>query len=206
MKKRGFLTALAAIFLIIFYAGAVIADDIMKNDDDIESVYTDHKAYKVGDIVTIIVVESTQGTQSASLSTQKQQSLKGGLGMGTWGSGQGAPISGVPQWGASGSEYQDGGGKSVRSGSLVAKISARVEKVLSNGNLVIKGTKIILVNDDKQNLIIKGVIRAEDIASDNTIYSTNVADAVIEYEGNGPIGEKTTPGFITRLLDWLGIF
>jgi flagellar L-ring protein precursor FlgH len=184
MEKKGFLTAFAAIVLMALYSGVLLADDVVKNEDDIESVYTDHKAYKVGDIVTIIIVESTQGSQSASLSTSKQQSA----------------------WGAGAGEYQDGGGKSIRAGSLQAKLSARVEKVLSNGNLVIKGTKVILVNDDKQNLVIKGVIRAEDIASDNTIMSTNVADAIIEYEGNGPIGEKTSPGIITRILDWLGIF
>lgn len=206
MRKKGFLTAFAAIVLMFIYSGAVFADDIMKNEEDIESVYTDHKAYKVGDIVTIIIVESTQGSQSASLSTSKQQTLQAGMGTSTsWGGGQISNLS-VPSWGAGGAEHQDGGGKSIRSGSLLAKLSARVEKVLSNGNLVIKGTKVILVNDDKQNLVIKGVIRAEDIASDNTILSTNVADAIIEYEGNGPIGEKTSPGIITRLLDWLGIF
>lgn len=204
MRKKGFLTVFAAIVLIVFYSGAVFADDIMKNEDYIESAYTDHKAYKVGDIVTIIIIETTEGSQSASLSTSKQQQIQAGMGTSTsWGGGK--TIS-VPSWGAAGAEYQDGGGKSVRKGSLQAKLSARVEKVLSNGNLVIKGTKVIRVNDDKQNLVINGVIRAEDIASDNTIPSTNVADAIIDYEGNGPIGEKTSPGLITRLLDWLGIF
>lgn len=206
MNKKGFLTAFAAIFLITFYSGVLFADEIMKNEGDIESVYTDHKAYKVGDIVTIIIVESTQGSQSASLSTSKQQKLQAGMGTSTsWGGGLTSSLP-VSSWGAGGAEYQDGGGKSIRSGSLQAKLSARVEKVLTNGNLVIKGTKIILVNDDKQNLMIKGVIRAEDIGSDNTIMSTNVADATIEYEGNGPIGEKTSPGILTRILDWLGIF
>ncbi len=94
----------------------------------------------------------------------------------------------------------------MRSGGLTAKISARVEKVLTNGTLSIKGTKVIQINDEKQNLVIKGVIRPEDISSDNTILSTYVAEAQIEYEGNGPVGEKTSPGIITRILDWLGIF
>ena len=206
MRKKGFMTAFAAIVLMFIYSGAVFADDVMRNEEDIESVYTDHKAYKVGDIVTIIIIESTQGSQSASLSTSKEQKLQAGMGVSTsWGGGVTSVLP-IPSWGAAGGEYQDGGGKSMRAGSLQAKLSARVEKVLSNGNLVIKGTKVIMVNDDKQNLVIKGVIRSEDITSDNIIMSTNVADAIIEYEGNGPIGEKTSPGFITRFLDWLGIF
>src|ERR1035437_2743161 len=89
MRKKGFMTAFAAIVLMFIYSGAVFADDVVKNEDDIESVYTDHKAYKVGDIVTIIIVESTQGSQSASLSTSKQQSMNAGMGTTTsWGGGE----------------------------------------------------------------------------------------------------------------------
>ena len=140
------------------------------------------------------------------MKTQKKAGLQGGMGMSSWGGGMSSPFPYVPAWGAGGMEYQDGGGKSERRGGLNARISARVENVLANGNLSIKGTKVIRVNDEKQNLIIKGVIRPEDIAADNTIYSTFVADAMIEYEGKGPIGEKTSPGIITRILDWLGLF
>jgi flagellar L-ring protein precursor FlgH len=204
MAKKILLFLTAAFFALA--AGAAFADDIVSNPDDVGSVYTDHKAYKVGDIVTILVTESTQGAQSASLTTQKQQSLGGGMGAGQWNGGNSTSFSNAPAWGAAFNENQQGGGDSIRSGSLVAKISARVEKVLSNGNLIIKGAKIIQINDDKQNLVIKGVIRPEDIQSDNTISSTNVADAEIQYEGNGPVGEKTSPGIVTRLLDWLGIF
>jgi len=71
---------------------------------------------------------------------------------------------------------------------------------------MIKGTKVVKINDENENLIITGVIRPEDIASDNTISSTNVAEANIKYEGTGPIGVKVSPGILTRLLDWLGIF
>ena len=132
--------------------------------------------------------------------------MQGGMGMSSWGGGITSVFPYVPSWGAAGEEAQKGSGKSTREGGLIAKISARVEKLLSNGNLVIKGTKVIQVNDDKQNLVIEGVIRPEDIGSDNTIYSTFVADAQIMYEGKGPIGEKTSPGIITRIFDWLGIF
>jgi len=151
-------------------------------------------------------VETTTGYQSASLKTNKQSGLKAGMGTSSWGGGTTIPFPSVPSWGMAGQEYQDGGGKSMRSGGLTAKISARVEKVLTNGTLSIKGTKVIQINDEKQNLVIKGVIRPEDISSDNTILSTYVAEAQIEYEGNGPVGEKTSPGIITRILDWLGIF
>jgi flagellar L-ring protein precursor FlgH len=203
--KRKILIAAAVAAVLALWA-PVFADDIVKNPDDLNSAYADHKAVKVGDIVTIIVVEATQGYNSASLKTMKQQSLNGGVGLSSWGGGATSPFPYSPAWGMGGQEYQDGSGKSVRAGGLTAKISARVEKVLSNGQLSIKGTKIVQVNDEKQNLIITGTIRPEDVAADNTILSTFVADAHIEYEGKGPVGEKTSPGILTRILDWLGIF
>jgi len=205
MKRKTFiLGAVAAVLLAVFVPA--FADDIVGNSEDLNSVYSDHKALKVGDIVTIIVVEATNGYNSASLKTQKDQSLNGGVGLSSWSGGVTSPFPFSPAWGMGGQELQNGSGKSVRAGGLTAKISAKIEKVLSNGNLSIKGTKIIQVNDDKQNLVITGTIRPEDISADNTIYSTYVADAIIEYEGKGPIGEKTSPGILTRILDWLGIF
>jgi len=205
MKRKTFILGVVTAALLACLAPA-FADDIVGNSEDLNSVYSDHKALKVGDIVTIIVVESTTGYNSASLKTQKDQSLNAGVGVSAWSGGVTSPFPFSPAWGIGGQETQNGNGKSERAGGLTAKISAKVEKVLSNGNLSIKGTKIVQVNDDKQNLVITGTIRPEDISSDNTIYSTFVADAIIQYEGKGPIGEKTSPGIITRFLDWLGIF
>jgi flagellar L-ring protein FlgH len=205
MNRKKFILGTAAVLLLAVFVPA-FADDVVGNPEDLNSVYSDHKALKVGDIVTIIVVEATTGYNSASLKTQKNQSLNGGVGLSSWSGGVTNPFPFSPAWGMGGQELQNGNGKSERAGGLTAKISAKVEKVLSNGNLSIKGTKIVQVNDDKQNLVITGTIRPEDISADNTIYSTFVADAIIEYEGKGPIGEKTSPGILTRILDWLGIF
>ncbi|MFP4466741.1 MAG: flagellar basal body L-ring protein FlgH [Candidatus Goldiibacteriota bacterium] len=196
---------LLVIMAVFFAAAAVYADDIV-NSADIDSLYTDNKAYKAGDIVTVLVVESSSGEQKSSSSTKKKQQLSAGMGMSDWGGGVASPFPYVPSWRAGSESSHDGGGKASSSGSLMGTISARVEKILSNGNLSIKGTKVITINDDKQNLIIKGVIRPQDISADNTIPSAYVADAHIEYEGKGPIGEKTSPGLITRFFDWLGLF
>ena len=203
MKKIMFITSAIVFFSL---AGILTADDLVTDSQDVDSLYSDHKAYRVGDIVTILVVESTEGYQSASLKTEKSQKIGAGIGTSSWGGGTTSPFPYVPSLGAGAESYHDGGGKSSRSGGLIAKVSARVERVLSNGNCVIKGTKVIQINDDKQNLVVKGIIRPEDINADNTIYSTFVADASIMYEGKGPVGEKTQPGIITRIFDWLGLF
>jgi len=199
------------IFLVVFFIGLillsnkfVIADDLVSDPNDAKSLFADHKAAKVGDILTVIIIESVSGSQEASLQTSKNQSMGGGMGMSIWSGGR---VLAFPNsWGIGGAEYQDGGGKSKRKGSIMGKISVRVEKVLSNGLLQVRGSKVIMVNDEKQNLVLCGTVRQQDINADNTVLSTYVADAQIEFEGYGPIGEKTSPGILTRILDWLGIF
>jgi flagellar L-ring protein precursor FlgH len=199
------------IFMVLFFIGflllsgkVAVSDDVVNDSNDAKSLFADHKAIRPGDILTVIVVESVTGSQEASLQTSKTQSMGGGMGMSAWNGGK--SLSFPSSWGMGGGEYQDGGGKSKRSGSIIGKISVRVEKVLSNGLLQVRGSKVIMVNDEKQNLILSGTVRPQDINSDNTILSTYVADAKIEYEGFGPVGEKTSPGIFTRILDWLGIF
>ncbi len=80
------LAAAAMLFAVVFLSAALFADDIAR-EDEIQSMYTDHKAYKVGDIVTVVVIESTEGSQSASLSTNKTAKMQGGMGMSSWGGG-----------------------------------------------------------------------------------------------------------------------
>lgn len=199
------------IFLIIFFIGLVllpgrliISDDIVNDSNDVKSLFSDHRAARVGDVLTVIIIESASGSHEASLQTNKNQSMGGGMGMSAWSGGR---VLAFPNsWGIGGAEYQDGGGKSQRKGSILGKISVRVEKVLANGLLQVRGSKVIRINDEKQNLILSGTVRQQDINADNTVLSTYVADAQIEFEGYGPIGEKTTPGILTRILDWLGIF
>ncbi|MCX8093534.1 MAG: flagellar basal body L-ring protein FlgH [Candidatus Goldbacteria bacterium] len=203
MKKKIFFIVIS-IGLIFLSGGFTIADDLVSDPNDTKSLYADHKALKVGDVLTVIIVESVSGSQEATLQTNKNQSMGGGMGMSVWSGGR---ILAFPNsWGIGGAEYQDGGGKSKRKGSIIGKISVRVEKVLSNGLLQIRGSKVIKVNDEKQNLVLSGTVRQQDINADNTVLSTYVADAQIEFEGYGPIGEKTSPGILTRILDWLGIF
>lgn len=199
------------IFLINFFIGLVllsgrlvISDDLVNDPNDVKSLFADHRAAKVGDILTVIIIESASGSHEASLQTSKNQSMGGGMGMSIWSGGR---VLAFPNsWGIGGAEYQDGGGKSKRKGSIIGKISVRVEKVLANGLLQVRGSKVIRINDEKQNLILSGTVRQQDINADNTVLSTYVADAQIEFEGYGPIGEKTSPGILTRILDWLGIF
>ncbi len=94
-----------------------------------------------------------------------------------------------------------GTGATARNESMTAKMSARVIQVLPDGNLVIRGSQEILVNNEKQYITVQGVVRPADIGADNTVLSTYMADSRIDYSGQGDLSRKQREGWLSRLLD-----
>ncbi len=80
-------------------------------------------------------------------------------------------------------------------------MSARIIQVLPNGNLVLRGSQEILVNNEKQYITIQGVVRPVDIGTDNTVLSTYIADARIDYTGEGDLSRKQREGWLSRFID-----
>jgi flagellar L-ring protein precursor FlgH len=99
-----------------------------------------------------------------------------------------------------------GEGSNNRDGELDAYITARVIQVLSSGNMRIRGRQEIKVNSETQHITISGIIRPEDIDTNNEVQSTYVADARIEYSGQGAIADKQRPGWLMRALDHIWPF
>ncbi|MBO8142170.1 MAG: flagellar basal body L-ring protein FlgH [Firmicutes bacterium] len=161
------------------------------------SLYSDSKAHQVGDLVTLIIVERTEATQSATTETGKDSSLTlGPVAISDW-------VPAISPISASASDSFRGGGSTTRGGTLNARMTAKVVDVLPNGILVIEGRQTIVVNGDEQVIVVSGLVRPQDIQPDNTVLSTFVADATISYYGQGPLADKQQPGLLTRLLNWL---
>lgn len=161
----------------------------------IGGLYSDARARQVGDLVTIIIVERAEAASSASTDAKREGSLKVGPGVGL--------LDFLPLLGASGGSEFDGSGRTVRSGSVKAQMTARVVEVLPGGALRVEGRQTIIINDEEQELVLTGVIRPEDISRENTVLSTYVADARITVRGSGALGREQKPGILTRLFDWL---
>lgn len=171
--------------------------------------YSDLKARNVGDTVTIKIVETASASKNAETKTGRNSGLKANwsgildaLARG-WTVG-GAPVG--PSHLMDLSNYFDGKGETSRSSSMTAFITARVTHVMPNGNLLIQGTRSIQLNRETQYISIQGIIRPEDVSSTNVILSTYVADAVIELDGYGVIGDKQSPGWLARVIDWVWPF
>ena len=174
------------------------------------SLFADKKARYEGDIITIIVAESSQGGNKATTNTGRTTDTSAGinalLGLETSILERNENMGGSITLGGSSNNSLKGTGDTTRGGTLEARITARVTSVLSNGNLVIEGRRQLTVNAEDQFIVITGMIRPEDITSDNLIASQYIADARIVYTGCGVINDKMRPGWLTRVVDWVWPF
>ena len=92
-------------------------------------------------------------------------------------------------------------GKTKRENYVTTSMAARVLRVLPGGLLQIEGAREIRVNEETEYMVVRGMIRAKDVDAENSVYSTQIADASIEYYGRGVLADKQKPGWFTRLMD-----
>jgi len=157
-------------------------------------------ARRVGDTVTINLVESTQAQKSSSTKTSKNTTLDlpGPTVLGRPVTVNGTEILCVD---ASNATKFDGSGDSAQSNRLQGNVTVTVAKRLANGNLVVRGQKWIGINQGREYVRIQGVIRPIDIQSDNTIPSYKVADATISYGGQGALADANHMGWLARFFN-----
>jgi flagellar L-ring protein precursor FlgH len=191
-----------AIMLIV--AGSALAATVPAEGQDLRdnsrrSLFSDQKASRIGETVTILVVETTVASNDASTSAARNDDINFGATANT-GSATGSTNVGVTV--GSGSNFRGQGSTSTK-GSVRAKITANVDSVLANGNLVINGSRRIVINQEEQTIKISGVVRPSDIQADNSVYSYNISDATILMEGNGLVEKVQGPGLITKFLHFL---
>lgn len=162
------------------------------------SLFSDKKAALVGDAITIIVVESSLATNDAQTTSGRTSDL----GFNLSGEVGKSPIPNADVSLGSTNNF-DGAGSTKSSGMIQTKISATIDSVLDNGNLVISGSKKISINGEEQLILIKGIVRTTDVRPDNSVLSYNISDAEISFEGSGLIDNAQSPGLLTKFFHWL---
>lgn len=172
---------------------------------DMGQMFVNPKAHRIGDIVTVKIVETSSATNKASTKTGRTTSLTAGLNN-FFNLEQRYPSTRPffnPFSSVQGS-YQsdfDGSGTTIRSGALTAYMTARVVDILPNGDLMIEGNREVRVNNDNQIITLTGIVRPRDISAQNIVQSTYIADARITYSGTGVLNDRQKPGWLTRILD-----
>jgi flagellar L-ring protein FlgH len=182
--------------MIFLCNGALTAQDLRENFN--RSLFADQKATHVGDAVTINIVETSSASNNASTSAIRSSDLS----LTGAGTSSGKSMLDLTAGVSTGNTFKGDGATSTH-GSISAKLSARVDSVLPNGNLLIHGSRVITINGEEQTIKISGIIRTSDIQPDNSVYSYNISDANISFKGNGIVSGVQEPGWFTKVFHWL---
>lgn len=164
-------------------------------------LFEDNKAYRIGDVLSVTLSESTNASKSAATTTSKEDAID--LSALTIFGSTGPTINGNSPFGNNidGERDFSGAGDSAQSNSLSGEIAVTVTDILPNGNLVVRGEKIIGLNQGSEFIRLSGLVRPQDINSANTVMSHKVANARIYYGGGGVVAESNSRGWLTRFFD-----
>ena len=167
------------------------------------SLFQGQRQWRVGDIITVVLNESTQASRNSSLITERKATNDALASSwtnallspnGFWGDVRGDIDLNEAEIGT------EGVGTAAQANALTGVITAMVAEVLPNGNLIVEGRKQLSLTEGAEFIQIRGVVRARDVQPDNTVSSMRMAQAQISYRGTGNLAESTQPGWITQLL------
>jgi flagellar L-ring protein precursor FlgH len=197
------LVAILAIFSSSCFAQSLWHDSISK------SMYSDKRASRVGDLITILVQENTTASKDNATSTSKKASMDAAIATFLYSpAASGLLTKGgqLPALKYASANSFDGGGTIKNSEQILAQVTVRVIDVLPNGNMMIEGTRETSFSGEKQNVVLHGIVRPDDVAANNTVFSYNVADAKIHIIGKGTIADSQRKGWFTKIWDKISPF
>ena len=198
MKKKWQKRLAAGLCAVVLSSAAApaVAQSLWADSVGGESMlFADHKARNVGDILTIVISETTTAsmTKASNNSKSGQTSLNAGVGI----------FGFLAAASASGSDSFKANGSATNTNRATGRVTVTVTEVLPNGNMVVEGTQSIWQNKNEHKIVFRGTCRPEDISSANTILSTRVADATVRFDGKGPLNAKQRQGILTQIFNIL---
>lgn len=186
-------TAIA--FALMIMATSASAEDLYRSGNW-AAMAADRKASQIGDILTLLVVENDQASNSVTKSSRKRNKLDVAVDS-SFNFSESAS-------GTLGGSYE-GEGKNARSDKMVARLSVTVTEVFHNGDLRVSGMQRLKINGETTTINLSGRVRPDDIAADNSLLSWRLADAVIDYDGKGFASRSAKPGLLTKIFSFLGL-
>ena len=171
------------------------ASSLWSDNSPTATIFGDQRARAVGDILTIIVNETSSAIRSGASSNTKSASASTEKGGGLLGFVPDSSIGQQDNFSTKGSINNTNTSK--------ARLTLKVVEVKPNGNLVVSGTQNIRQNGEEQRIVVSGQVRPADIQADNTVLSSNVADAKILFTGKGSIMRKQRQGVLTQIWNWI---
>ncbi|MEM7375896.1 MAG: flagellar basal body L-ring protein FlgH [Pseudomonadota bacterium] len=162
-------------------------------------LFRDLKAYRVGDVLTVVLSEDTSAEMRSTTTTKKDDNAS--LGITSLLGSQYAPLDSPIGVQSDNSRSFSGTGNSSQSNSLDGQITVTVHQVLPNGNLLIRGEKRVTINRGIEYLQLSGIVRPEDVNAQNQVSSVRIADTQITYSSRGIVGDTNTAGWASRIFN-----
>lgn len=158
-------------------------------------VASDNRARAVGDVLMVLIAETASATNRVRNNSSKNTSLSGGISVGS--------IDESADLGLRGG--YSGTGEVERTDRFLARMAAQVVAVLPNGDFLVEGQQRLMINGERRDIAVRGQVRQADITSDNSVPSSRIANAEINYDGKGWVSRSAKPGLINRIFSFLGI-
>jgi flagellar L-ring protein precursor FlgH len=197
------------VILVVTLQVTVFASDTLWKEGQTISMFSDKKAHAVGDILTIVIQENNGATRQNTTSTAKKASVDASIATFLYSpaaSGFLTKGGNMPALKYNSTSDFSGGGQINNQETITARLSVKVIDVLPNGNLLIEGRRQTAFSGEKQEAILRGTVRGEDVLANNTIFSYNIADASIQFLSKGTITDTQRKGWFTRIWDKLTPF
>lgn len=184
------------------------ADSIWPNDRARErGMIADRRASGTGDIITIVVNETAIAQSSQSKKSSRDSNIEDAVEQFLFANSRALTHrGGLPGLKLGGSANYSGGGDISNSQSLSARAAVMVTDVLPNGNLVIEGARMVTFSGETQYVVLHGLVRGDDISRDNTVASSNIADARVEFYSEGQLTDAQKRGWFAKLYEKLRPF
>lgn len=194
-RKKRLLQNLLLILLSAFIAQPAAFATSLFNDSQYRPLIADRKAYLPGDLLTVLVMETSNAQTSAELASGKE--IKTAL-EASYNKSEHEVSFGLSGKGRSSA-------KTGRNGKIKAAITVRIKAVLPNNSYVVEGQQMIQINGEQQTILLSGVVRPEDISFHNTLLSTRLAEAKITYTGDGSVSDSERRNYIYKILSFVGL-
>lgn len=181
--------------LLLACTHSATATDSLYRPDTYQSLTSDLRARRVGDLITVMVYESASASSTANTTTGRDASV----GLDVQGTGK--------SWAAAvnASSQTDGRGRTQREGRVLAQITVTIRAISERGELSIAGEQLVEINNERQQISIEGQVRPQDVSDTNVVLSTRIGNARIRYSGQGDLAAKQRPAWWQRFLTLFGV-
>ncbi|HEX4343234.1 MAG TPA: flagellar basal body L-ring protein FlgH [Verrucomicrobiae bacterium] len=203
MKTRPYFTCIMAAAAVMSLTADVRAQSLW-HDNGSRPMFADKRALGIGDILTVIVQETTTTSKDNKTATSKSSGVNASISSLFYPPSVSPLLTkggNLPAVNFSSKSDFTGGGTVADSENIIARVGVTIVDVLPNKNFVIEGRRETAFSGEQQTIVLRGIIRPDNIASDNTIFSYNIADARVQIVGKGVINDSQRKGWFHRLFD-----